>query len=107
MPCATIATRLAGRLALQRNKIGSRVVLLGRRCLQRPLALTDDQLTAILHGAQPLRPHDRDDYLRAVADALANGGGLVGDGDVNRAIRAAQKKFFDPPILSYDNSKYR
>ena len=75
--------------------------------MQRPLALTDDQLTAVFHGAQPLRPHDRDDYLRAVADALANGGGPVGDGDVNRAIRAAQKKFFDLPMLSYDNSKYR
>jgi len=75
--------------------------------MQRPLALTDDQLTAILHGAQPLRPHDRDDFLRAVADALANGGGPVGDGDVNRAIRAAQKKFFDPPVLDHDVSKYR
>ena len=75
--------------------------------MQQPLALTDDQLTAILHGAQPLRPHDRHDFLREVANALANGGGPVGDGDVNRAIRSAQKKFFDPPILSYDNSKYR
>jgi hypothetical protein len=37
--------------------------------MQRPLALTDDQLTAILHGAQPLRPHDRDDFLRQVANA--------------------------------------
>jgi hypothetical protein len=75
--------------------------------MQRPLALTDNQLTAILYGAQPLRPHDRDDFLRAVADALANGGGPVGDGDVNRAIRAAQKKFFDPPVLDHDVSKYR
>jgi hypothetical protein len=75
--------------------------------MQRPLALTDGQLTAILHGAQPLRPHDRDDFLRAVANALANGGGPVGDGDVNRAIRAAQKKFFDPPQLDHDVSKYR
>ena len=75
--------------------------------MQRPLALTDDQLTAVFHGAQPLRPQDRDDYLRAVANALANGGGPVGDGDVNRAIRAAQKKFFDPPQLDHDVSKYR
>ena len=75
--------------------------------MQQPLALTDDQLTAILHGAQPLRPHDRDDFLREVANALANSGGPVGDGDVNRAIRAAQRKFFDPPQLDHDVSKYR
>ena len=74
--------------------------------MQRPLALTDDQLTAILHGAQPLRPHDRDAFLREVADALATVN-EIGDGSVAKAIRAAQKKFFDPPTLAHDVSKYR
>jgi len=74
-----------------------------------PLALSDEQLDAILLGAKPLRPHDRDLFLREVVDALANGGGPVGDGDVNRAIRAAQKRYFDPPELSDPGmiSKYR
>ena len=72
-----------------------------------PLALTDAQLNQIPLAARPLRLRDRDDFLKEVANALANGGGPVGDGDVNRAVRRAQKQFFDPPELSHDNSKYR
>ena len=72
-----------------------------------PLALSDEQLDAILLGAKPLRPQGRDAFRREVAAALTNGGGPVGDGDVNRAVRRAQKQFFDPPELSHDNSKYR
>jgi len=73
-----------------------------------PLALSDEQLDAIMLAAKPLRPHDRDPFLREVVAALTNGGGLVGDGDVNRAVRAAQRRFFDPPDLGHgDHSKYR
>jgi len=73
-----------------------------------PLALSDEQLDAILLAAKPLRPHDRDRFLREVADALANGGGPPGDGDVNRAVRSVVKRYFDPPDLSHgDASKYR
>jgi hypothetical protein len=76
--------------------------------MQRPLALTDAQMDQILLGAKPLRPHDRDLFLREVVDALANGGGPVGDGDVNRAVRVVQKKFFDPPTLAHiEYLKYR
>jgi len=71
-----------------------------------PLALTDDQLTAIMRGAAPLAPNRRDAYLREIADALAVAG-EIGDGTVNTAIRAVQKRHFDVPELSYDNSKYR
>jgi hypothetical protein len=72
-----------------------------------PLALTDEQMDAILLAARPLRLHDRDPFLREVVDALKNGGGPVGNGDVNRAVRAAQRRYFDPPDLSHDDSKYR
>jgi hypothetical protein len=74
-----------------------------------PLALTDAQLNQILLAARPLRLRDRDDFLKEVTNALANGGGPVGDGDVNRAVRAAQKRYFDPPQLSDPGmiSKYR
>jgi hypothetical protein len=71
-----------------------------------PLALTDSQMDQILLAARPLRLRDRDLFLREVVDALANGGGPVGDGDVHRAVRL-QKKFFDPPTLDHDVSKYR
>ena len=76
--------------------------------MPQPLALTDSQMDQILLAARPLRLRDRDAYLKEVVAALANGGGPVGDGDVNRAIRSAAKKFFDPPNLSHgDSAKYR
>jgi hypothetical protein len=74
-----------------------------------PLALSDNQMDQILLAARPLRLRDRDLFLKEVVAALANGGGPVGDGDVNRAIRAAQRRYFDPPQLGDPGmiSKYR
>ena len=64
-----------------------------------PIALTDDQLSALFAAAQPLARDRRDGFLVAVAEIL----GAIrdpGDGDVNRAIRKAQREFFDPPLDS-------
>jgi hypothetical protein len=64
-----------------------------------PIALTDAQLTAVFAAARPLAVQDRDPFLQEVASLLA---GIVdlGDGDVARAIRAVQRKHFDPPTLN-------
>ena len=62
-----------------------------------PLALTDDQLSAVYAAAQPLEVADRDPFLQAVAAALSNHTD-PGDGDVHRACREAQRRFFDPPF---------
>jgi hypothetical protein len=70
-----------------------------------PLALTDEQLAAIRRAAEPLQPHDRGAFLQAVADALQNL--ELGDGNVFRAIKVAQKQFYDPPILSIGSSRGR
>jgi len=78
--------------------------------MQQPLALTDAQMDAILLAARPLPLHDRDLYLKEVVAALANGGGPVGDGTVNTAIRTVVKRYFDPPQLGSTPgsiSKYR
>jgi hypothetical protein len=72
-----------------------------------PLALTDSQMDQILLAARPLPPRDRDGFLKTVVVMLDNRHGPVGDGDVNRAVRAAVKNFFDPPTLDHDVSKYR
>ena len=74
-----------------------------------PVALSDSQMDQILLAARPLHVRDRDPFLKAVIDALANGGGPVGDGDVNRAVRQAQRLFFDPPLATDPGmiSKYR
>jgi hypothetical protein len=63
-----------------------------------PIALTDDQLDAIMRACEPLRPADRGGFLEAVAAALQ--GRKVGDGAVYLAIRQTQRRFFDPPQLT-------
>jgi hypothetical protein len=59
-----------------------------------PLALTDDQLRQIMHAARPLRPRDRDAFLRALAAELH--GREIGPGSLGRAIAIVQRQFFDP-----------
>jgi hypothetical protein len=61
-----------------------------------PLALSDEQLTAVYAACQPLSPQDRDPFLRALA-ALLREEREIGDGVVARAIRALQREFFRPP----------
>jgi hypothetical protein len=65
----------------------------------QPLHLTSDQLDAVFRAAAPLPVAARDDFLKAVAEALA-GRAEVGDGDVFRAVREAQKQFWDPPLAA-------
>jgi hypothetical protein len=60
-----------------------------------PIRLTDAQLTAVFEAARPLAVRDRDPFLLDLATALA-GVTDPGDGDVARAIRVAQKRYFDP-----------
>jgi len=62
-----------------------------------PLALSDDQLSAVMRAAGTLNVADRDDFLRVVAAALA--GRELGDGLVGRVCAEAQKRFFRPPEL--------
>jgi hypothetical protein len=64
----------------------------------RPLRLTDAQLSAVLRAAEPLAIGDRGAFLQDVAAALQ--GRELGDGAVYRAITQAQRKYYDPPILS-------
>jgi hypothetical protein len=61
-----------------------------------PVRLTDAQLTAVFEAARPLAVASRDAFLLDLAAAL-QGIPDPGDGDVARAIRAVQRKHFDPP----------
>jgi hypothetical protein len=61
-----------------------------------PLALTDDQLSAVWTACQPLAPDQRVGFLEALAAEL-RGLDDIGDGQLFRAIRAVQRKHFDPP----------
>jgi hypothetical protein len=60
-------------------------------------ALTDQQLSAVYAAAQPLDVAGRAAFLQAVAVALSNRPD-PGDGDVHRAAREAQRRFFAPPL---------
>jgi hypothetical protein len=63
-----------------------------------PIRLTDAQLSAVFEAAHPLAVQDRDAFLQAVAEVL-QGRQEIGDGDVHRAVMAAQRRFYDPPEL--------
>jgi len=62
-----------------------------------PIKLSDAQLDAVFAAARPLPRASRDAFLLDLAEALA-GIPDPGDGDVARAIRAVQRKHFDPPL---------
>jgi hypothetical protein len=54
------------------------------------LALSDNQLAAIMAASRPLRPADRAGFFEALATRLA-GVTEVGDGSVARACRETQR----------------
>jgi hypothetical protein len=60
-----------------------------------PLKLTDDQIDQIFRAAAPLAPHDRDAFLRDVAERLSKT--VVGEGSVYKACVEAQRSFLDYP----------
>jgi hypothetical protein len=63
----------------------------------QPLALTDDQMTAIMAAAEPLPPGNRSLFLADVARALA-GRDEIGDGTVGRIVREVQRRFLAPTV---------
>jgi hypothetical protein len=65
-----------------------------------PLALSDDELAAVMDAAQPLSIRQRDAFLREVASALQSANGEIGPGLVHRVVVEVQRKYFDPPDLS-------
>ena len=69
-----------------------------------PLSLSDAQMTALLHAAQPLDRDLREPFLRAVAQVLQ--GRTLGDGEVFRTIREVQREFWHPPIETQWTGKY-
>jgi hypothetical protein len=72
-----------------------------------PLALTDDDLDAIMRAATPLQPHQRDGFLRDIADEISKLP-AVGPGSLHRVIMIVQRRHYDPPdFRSGPAGKYR
>jgi hypothetical protein len=62
-----------------------------------PIALSDQQMDLVYSACRPLAPEARDEFLRALANALD--GGPVGDGNLWRAIQQLQERFRKPPEI--------
>ena len=61
-----------------------------------PLSLTDSDLDAIMAAARQLQRHQRDGFLRHIAEVLA-AMPVRGEGAVYRAVAALQRAYFHPP----------
>ncbi len=76
--------------------------------MSTPIALSDEQLTAVLRACDPLLPSDRDPFLRALAALLASESQQPpGDGAVFRAIKSLQRGFFRPPTATAGPQSHR
>jgi hypothetical protein len=70
--------------------------------VDKPVSLSESQMTAVLHCAAPLRREDVASYMHSVAEQLRPRE-MIGDGDVYRAIEAAQRQYFQPPVLEHNS----
>jgi hypothetical protein len=67
--------------------------------MPQPIALSEEQMAAILADAQPLERHAREPFLREVAQML-QAQPQLGDGSLHRLIMEVQRRHRDPPNLS-------
>jgi hypothetical protein len=65
----------------------------------QPLGLSDSQYDAVVSACAPLAPADRGRFLVELAALLRNEP-VIGDGTVDRAIRALQRQYFRPPAVA-------
>ena len=74
--------------------------------MSQPIHLSDDELQAVMNACRQLQLRDRDRFLKAVAEAIAE---LPerGPGSVHRAITTVWKVCFDPPDLRTDEPRSR
>jgi hypothetical protein len=62
-----------------------------------PLSLTDAELDIVMTAARQLQRHQRDGFLRRIAEVLAAMPDRRGEGAVYRAVAALQRAYFHPP----------
>src|SRR5262249_15436912 len=80
------------------------ILSLGGPLMSQPIYLSDDELNAVMNACRQLQLCDRDRFLKAVAQAIAE---LPerGPGAVHRAITTVWKGCFDPPDLRIDEPR--
>jgi hypothetical protein len=65
-----------------------------------PLSLTDAELDMVMAAARQLQRHQRDGFLRHIAQALAAMPDRRGEGAVHRVIAGVWRAHFDPPLFT-------
>jgi hypothetical protein len=63
------------------------------------ISLSDDQLSMVMHAAEPFDPAMRPAFLAALG-ALLSTAGEISDGTVGRPIREVQHEFHQPLSVS-------
>jgi hypothetical protein len=71
-----------------------------------PLALTNQQFSALIRAAEPLQHCDRDPFLRPVARYFSGRTTPIGDGEFFRALRHLQREFWRPPAVAQAGPRY-
>jgi hypothetical protein len=75
--------------------------------MSRPIALSDDELQAVMDAAKPLAPRERDRFLKAVALAITALPEGIGPGSIHRAIASVWREYYDAPDLRSDEPRSR
>jgi hypothetical protein len=69
--------------------------------LPRPIAVSDEQLSAIMRACAPLQPMERSALLAALAHRLRGyRNGDVGDGELHRLLREILREVWRPPKVN-------
>jgi hypothetical protein len=74
--------------------------------MSTPICLTDSELEAIMSAAKPLQVHQRDGFLRDIAEELVKLP-AIGPGSLHRVIAMVQRRHFDIPDLRVHESRSR
>ena len=70
------------------------------------LKLDDAELDIVMRAAIPITPDRRNSFLVEVANELSRHS-EIGVGLISRVCKDVQRRHFDYPDLSHDDSKYR
>jgi hypothetical protein len=74
--------------------------------MPQSLHLDDVELQMIIDAARPLRVHQRDGFLRDIAEELTKLP-AIGPGALHRVIAVIQHRYFDVPDLRSNESRSR
>jgi hypothetical protein len=74
--------------------------------MSQPIALSDAELQSIMDACRPLQVHQRDGFLRDIAEELVKLS-AIGPGSLHRVIATVQRRHFSPPDLRIGESRSR